>query len=81
MVWDKLCPTPQTKKNMSKATVRRNCPDCGQNRLFEKSAPNHVLHLILSVISIGFWIPIWILLVVANAFTPFRCPVCGKGKL
>jgi len=24
--------------------------------------PNHVLHLLLSLISLGFWIPIWLLI-------------------
>jgi hypothetical protein len=22
--------------------------------------PNHILHLILSIITVGFWIPVWI---------------------
>ena len=29
---------------------------------------NHILHLILSIITVGIWIPIWILAAVSNTF-------------
>jgi len=28
--------------------------------------PNHVLHLLLSVFTLGLWIPVWILLAITN---------------
>ena len=28
---------------------------------------NHILHLLLSVVSVGWWIPIWILVSISNA--------------
>lgn len=28
---------------------------------------NHVLHLILSIITIGFWIPVWLLVAISHA--------------
>lgn len=66
---------------MATVSTRKFCPDCNQNRLFEKSGTNNILHLLLSVITVGCWIPIWILCAVLNAFRPFRCQSCGKGKL
>ena len=66
---------------MAIVSTRKFCKDCGQNKLFEKQGPSHILHLILSVITVGLWIPIWILCVVLNAFRPYRCTNCGKGAL
>lgn len=63
------------------STIRRNCKTCGQLRLFEKKGANHVLHLLLSVVTVGIWIPVWILIVILSAFRPHRCPVCGEAKL
>ena len=37
-----------------------------ENRLANQNT-NNVLHLILSIITIGFWIPVWILVAVNNA--------------
>ena len=36
-------------------------------RLSNKKKTSHVLHLILSIISCGLWIPIWLLVVLSNS--------------
>ena len=28
---------------------------------------NHILHLLLSIITVGCWIPIWVLVAISNA--------------
>lgn len=66
---------------MSKLTARRMCKTCGQTRLFEKERQNNVLHLLLSIVTCGLWLPVWLLVAVCVAFSPYRCPVCGKGTL
>jgi len=60
---------------------RHYCKTCGQSRLFTKQSVNHVLHLILSVLTGGVWVVIWILAGLASLLTPFRCTDCGKGKM
>ena len=35
--------------------------------------PNHILHLILSIITVGVWIPFWILVTVSNSFGRISC--------
>ena len=30
------------------------------------SKPNHILHLILSIVTLGLWIPVWILLTITS---------------
>ena len=36
-------------------------------RLSNKKKTSHVLHLILSIISCGLWLPIWLLVVLSNS--------------
>lgn len=48
--------------------------------LAEKQTPNHVLHLLLSVVTAGFWIPIWILIILFGG-GPYKCPSCGARTL
>jgi hypothetical protein len=64
---------------MAQSKIRRFCKDCDQNRLFEKQKPNHILHLILTVLTVGVWFVIWIPLIVISMFKPFRCGECGKA--
>jgi len=35
--------------------------------LSNKKKTSHILHLILSIISCGLWIPIWLLVVLSNS--------------
>lgn len=66
---------------MSVHTIRRTCSTCGQKRPFQKQGVNHVLHLILTIITVGVWVVVWILLALMNGFTPYRCSVCGKAAV
>jgi len=66
---------------MGRDTKQKMCNECGQHRLFEKPTPSHVLHLLLTLVTVGFWLPVWFLCCIANGLTPYRCTVCGKGKL
>ena len=36
-------------------------------QLSNKKSTSHVLHLILSIISCGLWLPIWLLVVISNS--------------
>lgn len=60
------------------------CPHCDRQVLAQGSTPNHILHLILSIITIGLWIPLWILISL-KSIGGYRCVNCGtlvraKGK-
>ncbi len=62
---------------MGEDRTRKFCKDCDQNVLAVRKGTNHILHLILSLVTIGFWIPVWI--VCAIKIGGYKCPTCGGG--
>ncbi len=55
------------------------CLNCGGPRKVERKGTNHILHLLLSVFTFGFWVIIWVL--VAIKFGGWRCSTCGSTKV
>ena len=53
------------------------CPTCREQRLLRQPRPNHVLHLILSVLTAGLWLIVWLILVARSSGASARCTVCG----
>ncbi|KQV83655.1 hypothetical protein ASC90_20440 [Rhizobium sp. Root1220] len=47
--------------------------------LAERQTPNHVLHLLLTIVTGGAWIIVWIILTLSVG--PYRCPNCGAKTL
>ncbi|KKN27502.1 hypothetical protein LCGC14_0863860 [marine sediment metagenome] len=66
---------------MSVVQIQAACKYCGGPMLFTKQGTGHILHLLLSVVTVGLWLPVWLGCGVMNAFRPFRCVGCGKAKL
>lgn len=55
------------------------CKNCGQSRKVERRTANHVLHLILTILTAGFWLIVWIL--VAIRIGGWRCSACGSKRV
>lgn len=55
---------------------RRYCPEDARYVLAVRNKPSHVLHLLLSVVTAGCWIPIWVLIAMLSD-AGYRCPNCG----
>lgn len=55
------------------------CEQCGQQRKVERQQTNHILHLILSVITAGIWVIIWLL--TSIKIGGWRCSECGSTKV
>ena len=53
------------------------CPTCGRQSLFQRPGINHVLHLILSLVTVGLWVIVWLILVATNSAKKPRCATCG----
>jgi len=47
--------------------------------LSNKKKTGHVLHLILSIISCGIWLPIWLLVVLSNSLENSKIDRMIKG--
>lgn len=57
--------------------AQRYCEDEAKFVLAEKPTPNHILHLLLSIVTVGIWVPVWIILQLVSEFSAWRCPSCG----
>ena len=40
--------------------------------LSKKKSTSHVLHLILSIVTVGFWIPVWFIVALSNSIENAR---------
>lgn len=63
------------------ATQRKQgfCKQCDQLRPVTRPGVNHILHLLLSVLTAGLWVIIWILKVIFKG--SWRCESCGGSKI
>lgn len=63
------------KKEMT--PTRKYCGNCKDYNLAFKKTPNHILHLILSLLTGGAWLIVWFILILVNFFSSPRCSKCG----
>lgn len=54
------------------------CKTCNKRTLHVQTTPNHVLHLLLSVVTIGLWLIVWLLITVFKDDS-WRCSECGTA--
>jgi len=59
---------------MSLQHATKHCPMCGAERICERPGPNHVLHLLLSLLTGGLWLFVW--LVACLRVGGWHCTVC-----
>jgi hypothetical protein len=56
---------------------RRYCKECKKMVKVESKGSSHILHLLLSIITCGLWIPLWFLCAMSR---DWRCAECGSRK-
>lgn len=61
---------------MSQKQDSRFCAHCQKQTMAIGNKPNHLLHLILSVMTAGVWAFVW-LLVAVGSMGGYRCTQCG----
>jgi len=64
---------------MAMKTASLYCKHCGTQRLGQAPAPNHILHLLLTIFTMGFWIPVWLIVAIGSGGS-YHCTHCG-GKM
>lgn len=65
---------------MSTQTSRKNCSICGTKTKHERSvsSPSHLLHFIITIITAGAWLPIWVLIALfGGSKGAWACTKCG----
>lgn len=55
------------------------CKQCRKNTLHLQPSTSHVLHLLLSVLTMGVWLVVWFL-VAQNNKGQGQCTECGKRR-
>lgn len=55
------------------------CKNCGESRKVERKTANHILHLILSILTAGLWLVVWLLITIQIG--GWRCSTCGSKKV
>jgi hypothetical protein len=51
------------------------CKQCGRQVLARRTAPSHLFHAIMTILTLGVWLIIW--LIAALGSGAWRCSVCG----
>jgi hypothetical protein len=64
---------------MSSKQELKFCTNCNEILPANKRVPNHPLHIVLSILTVGFWIIIWLLMIFDGMTRRFRCVKCGNA--
>lgn len=61
---------------------RKRCKHCGKTTKHEMTVggTSHVFHLLMSIITLGLWIPVWILIAITNSGGAWYCSECGTKR-
>ena len=59
---------------MANKQQHKFCKFCNQIMPANKKVPNHIMHVILTILTYGFWIFVWLIFVLCNE--PFYCEKC-----
>lgn len=63
---------------MGQKQTGKFCAHCNKNTMATGTTPNHVLHLILTLFTVGLWLIVWVL-VAAGKIGGYRCTQCGNN--
>jgi len=61
---------------MSSQQVMKYCRRCANSTIHVGPGTSHVLHFLLSLVTVGIWLPIWFLVHISNA-SQMKCGQCG----
>lgn len=53
------------------------CPSCRRVTLGRRDTPNHVLHFLISFLTCGLWLFVWVAVTLAAHWRPYLCTSCG----
>jgi hypothetical protein len=56
------------------------CEKCGEVTTHTRQTPNHVMHALIALFTVGIWIIPWIYVAVTAENEPARCANCGRQR-
>ena len=59
--------------------VMKQCKSCKKMTQHTQPSTSHLLHLVLSIFTVGVWIIMWIIIAASNS-SAAQCTECGKTK-
>lgn len=62
---------------MPTSQLMKKCVECNKMTMHFQEKPNYILHVILSIITAGVWLIVWLLFI--NAKDP-QCSICGRSN-
>ena len=62
---------------MPTSQLMKKCVQCNKMTMHYQEKPNHLLHLLLSIVTAGIWLIVWLLFVQAK--DP-QCSICGRSN-
>ena len=62
---------------MPTSQLMKKCVECNKMTMHLQEKPNYILHIILSILTAGVWLLVWLLFI--NAKDP-QCSICGRSN-
>ena len=63
---------------MSQIEKGMRCPHCDRHVLARRQSTNQVLHLLLTLLTCGLWLLVWMSMDTAGKLQPWLCTQCGR---
>jgi len=64
---------------MASKQLMQFCKRCDKSTSHIGPGTSHLLHLVLSIITFGIWLPVWLLTDIFNS-SELACSQCGKKR-
>jgi len=66
---------------MSLMQAQRFCNTCGHKTLHAREHFSGGWGCLLTILTGGIFLIVWIIIAILEAFKPWRCQNCGKGRM
>jgi len=66
---------------MGQLQRQRYCKTCQKKTLHARATFSGGWGIFLTIITAGLFLPVWLLIALIQAFSPWRCQVCGGGRM
>lgn len=63
---------------MATETFMKYCATCQRKTPHIKTTLSNVLHLLLTIVTVGLWLPVWIILGIRSGTARPACTICGN---